>query len=69
MSPLRKQMIDAMRQPSFSVRTNQSYLGAVVQLARFCRRSPDTLAVDAHSGEADLDMAPPSRAPVGLQPT
>jgi integrase/recombinase XerD len=46
MSLLRKQMIDAMRQRGFSVRTHQSDLGAVVQLARFYRRSPDTLTVE-----------------------
>jgi hypothetical protein len=46
MSPLRKKMIGAMRQRGFSVRTHQSYLGAVVQLARFYRRSPDTLTVE-----------------------
>jgi integrase/recombinase XerD len=45
MGPLRTKMIDAMLQRGFSVRTHQSDLGAVVQLARFHRRSPDTLTV------------------------
>jgi len=45
MSPLRKQMIEAMRQRGFSVRTHESYLGAVRELARYHGRSPDELGV------------------------
>ena len=45
MTPLRKQMIDAMRQRGYSVRTHQSYLGAVTELAQFHRRSPDQLTI------------------------
>ena len=45
MSPLRKKMIEAMRQRGFSMRTHESYLAAVTQLARFHRRSPDELGV------------------------
>jgi len=45
MTPLRKQMIEAMRQRGFSVRTHQSYLAAVSQLAQFHHRSPEQLGV------------------------
>ncbi len=47
MSELRQQMIDAMRQRGYSVRTHQAYLGAVRDLARYYRRSPDRLGVEA----------------------
>ena len=46
MTPLRQKMIDAMLVRGFSVRTQQSYLDAVVQLSRYYRRSPDSLSVD-----------------------
>jgi site-specific recombinase XerD len=39
-------MIDAMRVRGFSVRTHQSYLAAVTELARYYRRSPDQVNVD-----------------------
>lgn len=44
MTPLREQMIKAMRMHGFSARTHQSYLAAVKDVARYYRRSPDTLA-------------------------
>ena len=43
MTPLRQQMIDAMRQRGFSPRTHESYLAAVSGLARYHRRSPAVL--------------------------
>jgi len=43
MTPLRERMIKAMRMHGFSPRTHESYLAAVSGLARFTRRSPDTL--------------------------
>ena len=46
MSPLRKKMIEAMRQRGFSARTHESYLSAVSQLARYHRRCPDRLGVE-----------------------
>ncbi len=46
MTPLRQQMIDAMRQRGFSVRTHQSYLYAVQGLARYFHQSPDRLQVN-----------------------
>lgn len=46
MTPLRQQMIEAMRQRGFSIRTHQSYLAAVSDLARYYRRSPAELNVD-----------------------
>lgn len=50
MTPLRQQMIAAMRQRGFSVRTHESYLNAVNELARYYRRSPDRLRVDELQG-------------------
>lgn len=47
MTPLRQQMIDAMRQRGFSVRTHRSYLTAVRDLAAYHRQSPDELSVEA----------------------
>ena len=44
MTPLRQQMITAMQMHGFSPRTHDSYLAAVRDLAKFTRRSPDTLA-------------------------
>ncbi len=46
MTALRQQMIDAMRQRGFAARTQQSYLAAVSDLARYYRRSPAALSVD-----------------------
>ena len=45
MTPLRQQMIDAMRQRGFSVRTHKTYLAAVSDLARHYQRSPALLDV------------------------
>jgi integrase len=45
MTPLRKQMIEAMRQRGFSIRTHQSYLSAVARLARYYRCAPDKLTI------------------------
>jgi integrase/recombinase XerD len=43
MTPLRQRMIVAMQVRGFSPRTHESYLSAVRDLAKFARRSPDTL--------------------------
>jgi len=43
MTPLRQKMIDAMLVRGFSVRTQQSYLGAVTHLARYYHCSPEAL--------------------------
>ena len=43
MTPLRQQMTDAMVLRGFAVRTQEAYLAAVVALAKFYRRPPDTL--------------------------
>ncbi len=43
MTPLRQQMISAMRQRGFSVRTHESYLYAVSDIARYFHQSPDQL--------------------------
>ncbi|MEJ2426361.1 MAG: site-specific integrase [Candidatus Thiodiazotropha sp.] len=44
MTPLRQQMIEAMRLRGFSPRTHHSYLGAVEQLARYYHCAPDRLS-------------------------
>jgi len=46
MTPLRQKMIDAMQVRGFSVRTHQSYLSAVRDLARYYHRSPEQLNND-----------------------
>ena len=46
MSPLRQQMIDALRVRGYSPRTRDSYLYAVAKLAAYYHRSPDKLTVD-----------------------
>lgn len=46
MTPLRQQMIEAMRQRGFAERTHRSYLAAVSDLARYHRRSPAQLSVE-----------------------
>ena len=43
MSELRKQMNDAMALRGFAERTREAYLSSVTALARYYRRSPDTL--------------------------
>ena len=43
MTPLRQQMQDAMILRGFALRTQQSYLAAVIALARHYHASPDTL--------------------------
>jgi hypothetical protein len=45
MTPLRQQMIEAMRLRGFSPRTHQSYLAAVEQLARYHHCRPDRLSL------------------------
>lgn len=50
MTPLRQQMIEAMRQRGFSPRTHQSYLAAVSDLARYYRRSPAQLGIEELQG-------------------
>lgn len=44
MTPLRKQMIEAMKLRGFSPRTHESYLYAVAKLAEYYHRSPDRLS-------------------------
>jgi len=44
MTPLRAQMIEAMRLRGLSPRTHPSYLAAITDLARYHHRSPDELA-------------------------
>ena len=43
MTPLRQQMIDAMRQRGFSPRTHKSYLAAVRDCAKYFHQPPDQL--------------------------
>jgi site-specific recombinase XerD len=44
MTPLRKQMIEAMQLRGFSPRTHESYLYAVTKLATYYHQSPDRLS-------------------------
>lgn len=44
MTPLRRRMIDALVLHGKAARTQEAYVGAVAQLARYYRRSPDTLS-------------------------
>ena len=53
MTPLRKKMINAMRQRGMSVRTHQAYLAAVTRLARYFRKSPDEIKVEELQGFFD----------------
>lgn len=45
MTPLRQSMIEAMQLRGFSPRTQESYLSAVEQLARYTHRPPDQLSL------------------------
>jgi integrase/recombinase XerD len=44
MTPLRAKMIETLTMHGYSPRTHESYLAAVRDLAKYTRRSPDTLA-------------------------
>ncbi len=46
MTPLRQAMIDAMQLRGFSPCTHRSYLAAVTDLARYCKRSPEQVSVE-----------------------
>jgi hypothetical protein len=46
MTRLRKQMIDAMLLRGFAARTQESYCGAVIALAKHYHRPPDTLSAE-----------------------
>ena len=43
MTPLRQKMIEAMQVRGFSIRTHESYLAAVSDLAKYYKRSPEQL--------------------------
>ena len=65
MSPLRQRMITAMQMHGFSLRTQETYLDAVRDLAKFTRRSPDTLTPPELTGYfehlvIDRQLAPAS---------
>jgi integrase/recombinase XerD len=46
MTALRQQMIDAMQQRGFSVRTHETYLAAVWNLAKYYHTPPDEIQLD-----------------------
>ena len=46
MTPLRERMIKAMQVRGFSVRTHESYLAAVTDLARYVHRAPDKIGIE-----------------------
>lgn len=65
MTPLRHQMIEAIRLRGFSIRTESSYVRTIIDLARYHRRSPDQLEpkeVQAYLRHLALerDLAPAS---------
>ncbi len=45
MTPLRRRMIDAMVQRGFALRTQESYVDAIVRMSRFYGRDPTTYTV------------------------
>jgi len=47
MTPLRQRMLDALLLRGYSERTQQSYLAAVTDLARYYHRPPDQISLDA----------------------
>ena len=46
MTPLRQQMIDAMQQRGFSVRTHETYLAAVSNFAKYYHTPPDEIQLN-----------------------
>jgi integrase/recombinase XerD len=46
MTQLRQRMIDEMTLRGFSPRTHESYLGAVIDIARHYKKPPDQLNVE-----------------------
>ena len=46
MSPLRQQMVEAMQQRGFAIKTHKAYLGAVKSLAAYFHQPPDQLRVE-----------------------
>lgn len=46
MTPLRQRMLDALVLRGMALRTQESYIDAVARLARYYRRSPDTLSAE-----------------------
>ena len=70
MSPLRQRMIAAMQMRGFSPRTHESYLAAVRDLAKFTRRSPDTLVpADLQAYFEDLVITRQLARPASVSPT
>src|ERR1019366_2338569 len=45
MTPLRRSMIDAMARRGFTLRTQESYVDAIVRMSKFYRRDPATYTV------------------------
>ena len=50
MTPLRQRMLDALILRGMAQRTQDAYLDAVARLARYYRRSPDTLSAEEVQG-------------------
>lgn len=67
MTPLRRQMIQAMRQRGFSPRTHESYLMAVRQLAGYYHCSPDRLSTDQLQGFFDYLVQERGLAPASCR--
>ena len=56
MTPLRQRMIREMELRQFTPRTIESYVAAIVGLAKFHQRSPDQLQLDEQKLLAKLDV-------------
>lgn len=67
MTPLRQRMITAMQMHGFSARTHESYLGAVIGLAKYTRRSPDTLNAADLQGYFEYLVTERHLAPASLR--
>ena len=50
MTPLRQRMLDALILRGMAQRTQDAYIDAVARLARYHRRSPDTLSAEEVQG-------------------
>jgi len=56
MTALPQQMISAMRQRGFAIRTHQSYLYAVQDLARYFHQPPDQLQPGTFEHEHNIQI-------------
>lgn len=67
MTPLRADMIKAMQMHGFSPRTHESYLRAVNDLARYVRRSPDSVSMEELKGYFEYLVTERKLAPASVR--